>query len=52
MIREVDIDRLERMLQNATYGLLEKSDLKRIKDKNIIKLFKLGQLSTEYLLFT
>ena len=52
LIREVDIDKLERMLQNLTYASLEKYDLKKFKDKNIIKLFKLGQLTTEYLLFT
>jgi len=39
---EVDIDKMERMLQNLTFAALEKPDLKRIKDKNLIKLFKLG----------
>lgn len=43
---------MELLLQNATFAKLEKSDLKRIKDKNLIKLFKLGQLTTEYLLYT
>jgi hypothetical protein len=52
LIREGDIDKLERMLQIVTFAQLEKPDLKRINDKNIIKLFKLGQLSTEYLLYT
>lgn len=51
-MRETDIDKLERLLQNLTFSQLEKSDLKRVKDKNIIKLFKLGQLTTEYLLYT
>jgi len=36
----------------VTYANIDKSDLKRINDKNILKLFKLGQLSTEYLLYT
>ncbi len=40
------------MLQNVTYAQIEKQDIKRIRDKNIIKLFKLGQLTTEYLLYT
>ena len=52
LIREADIDKLERLLQNVTFSQLEKPDLKRIKDKNIIKLFKLGQLTTEYMLYT
>ena len=30
---------------------LSKDDLKILRDKNLIKLFKLGQLSTEYLLY-
>ncbi len=52
VIREVDIDKVERLLHNVTYSQLEKPDLKRIADKNVIKIFKLGQLTTEYLLFT
>ena len=30
---------------------LEKDDLKIMRDKNVIKLFKLGQLTTEYLMY-
>ena len=30
---------------------LSKDDLKILRDKNLIKLFKLGQLTTEYLLY-
>ena len=52
LIREADIAQMEGLLQNVTFARLEKADLKRIKDKNIIKLFKLGQLTTEYLLYT
>lgn len=52
VIRDVDIDKVEKMLQNVTYAQLEKQDIKRIRDKNILKLFKLGQLTTEYLLYT
>ena len=52
MILDRDLDRLERHLQNVTYAALDKPDLKRIKDKNLLKLFKLGQLTTEYLLYT
>ncbi len=42
VIKEVDIDKVERMLQNVTYAQIEKQDIKRIRDKNILKLFKLG----------
>ena len=51
--REVDINQLERLLQNVTFALLEKDpDMKRMRDKNLIKLFKLGQLTTEYVIYT
>ena len=52
MILESDVGKLERHLQNVTFANIDKADLKRINDKNILKLFKLGQLSTEYLLYT
>ncbi len=52
MILDADVSKLEGHLQNVTFAGIDKADLKRIKDKNILKLFKLGQLSTEYLLYT
>ena len=52
MILESDVGKLERHLQNVTFANIDKADLKRINDKNILKMFKLGQLSTEYLLYT
>ncbi len=52
MILESDVAKLERHLQNVTFANIDKADLKRINDKNILKMFKLGQLSTEYLLYT
>ena len=52
MILESDVGKLERHLQNVTFANIDKADLKRINDKNILKLLKLGQLSTEYLLYT
>jgi hypothetical protein len=42
VLRGTDIDRLEKLLQNATYAELDKADIKRVRDKNLIKLFKLG----------
>ena len=52
MILEADVGKLERHLQNVTFANIDKADLKRINDKNILKMLKLGQLSTEYLLYT
>jgi hypothetical protein len=46
-----DISLLEQLLGNLTMSELTKDDLKILKDKNLIKLFKLGQLSTEYMLY-
>jgi len=42
---------LEKLLANLTMSALSKEDLKILKDKNLIKVFKLGQLSTEYLMY-
>ena len=42
LISSVDIGKLEILLQNVTFAKIEKNDLKRIKDKNIVKLFKIG----------
>jgi hypothetical protein len=50
MIRK-DMDLLEVHLGNITMAELNKNDLKVLKDKNLIKVFKLGQLSTEYLMY-
>ena len=46
-----DVPLLEQLLGNITMSELTKEDLKILKDKNLIKLFKLGQLSTEYMLY-
>ena len=46
-----DIEQLERLLANVTMAQLTKSDLKILRDKNLIKLFKLDQVSIEYLLY-
>lgn len=46
-----DIDGLESILQNVANAKLTRSDLKKFGDKNMIKLFKVGQLTTEYLLY-
>lgn len=46
-----DISLLEKLLSNVSMAKLEKEDLKIMRDKNVIKLFKLGQLANEYLLY-
>ena len=42
---------LEALLANVANAKLNKEDLAKFGDKNLIKLFKTGQLSIEYLLF-
>jgi len=51
IIQTTDVAYLETMLQNITNAQLKREDLKRFGDKNLIKLFKVGQLTLEYLLF-
>ena len=46
-----DIEGLESILQNVANAKLTRADLKKFGDKNMIKLFKVGQLTTEYLLY-
>ena len=43
---------LEKVLSNATYSKLRKEDVDRIGDPAMIKLFKLSQLTMEYMQFS
>ena len=52
VIREIDLKQLEGLLQNITYAQLDREDLERLGDQHFIKLFKISQLSIEYLLYT
>lgn len=52
IIRDVDLKQLESLLQNITFAQLDRDDLERLGDQHFIKLFKLSQLSIEYLLYT
>lgn len=52
VIREVDLKQIENLLQNITYASLERDDLERLGDAHFIKLFKISQMSIEYLLYT
>lgn len=49
VIQAKDVNTLNRYLGNITMSGLTKEDLKILKDKNLIKVFKLGQLTSEYL---
>lgn len=51
IIQTTDIQGLEKLLGNIADAQLAKEDLLKFGDKNITKLFKVGQLSLEYLLF-
>ena len=52
IIRDVDLKQIENLLQNITYAHLERDDLERLGDAHFIKLFKISQMSIEYLLYT
>lgn len=43
---------LEAMLQNITYAQLEREDFERMGDQHFVILFRIAQLSIEYLIFT
>ncbi len=49
---EVDLKQLEGLLQNLTYAQLDREDLERMGDAHFVKLFRLSQLSIEYLIYT
>ena len=51
LIQTTDLVQLESLLANITDAQLTKEDLIKFGDKNLTKLFKVGQLSLEYLLF-
>ena len=52
IVKEVDLKQIEGLLQNITYASLDRDDLERLGDAHFIKLFKMSQLSIEYLLYT
>jgi hypothetical protein len=45
-----DVVSLQSVLENITYASLDREDLERFSDSSLIKLFKLSQLSIEYLM--
>ena len=49
---QCDLRQLESLLQNITYANLDRDDMERLGDENFIKLFRLSQMSIEYLMYT
>lgn len=52
LTKEVDLKQLEVLLTNITFATLDKDDLERLGDQHFLKLFRMTQLSIEYLLYT
>lgn len=51
VVRETDIDILQAFLENLTFSNLREDDLRFMTDQNVIKLFRISQMTIEYLLF-
>lgn len=45
-----DIESLQPIIENLTYSTLDREDLERIHNSNVVKVFKLSQLAVEYLM--
>ncbi len=52
LIREVDVDSLQLYIENITFCNLREEDLRYLTDPQVIKLFKISQLTIEYLLYS
>lgn len=52
MIREVDIDILQQIVEDLTFSEFGEDDLHFLSDRQVVKLFKLAQLTIEYLLYS
>lgn len=52
LVKEIDLGSLETLLNNITYANLDKEDMERLGDANFVKLFRMSQLTIEYLLYT
>ena len=50
--KEVDIKKLESQLQNLAFASLEGDELARMGDQYVGKMFRLSQMSIEYLIYT
>jgi hypothetical protein len=52
LVREVDVDTLQVHIENITFCNLREEDLRYLTDPQIVKLFRVSQLSLEYLLYS
>lgn len=52
LVKEIDLSSLETLLNNITYANLDKEDMERLGDAHFVKLFRMSQLTIEYLLYT
>lgn len=50
-IRDVDLDTLEKVVSVIAYGDIEAEDVRHLTELNFIKVFRLAQLTVEYLLY-
>eukprot|EP00516_Mucochytrium_quahogii_P004567 CAMPEP_0203760322 /NCGR_PEP_ID=MMETSP0098-20131031/13641_1 /ASSEMBLY_ACC=CAM_ASM_000208 /TAXON_ID=96639 /ORGANISM=" , Strain NY0313808BC1" /LENGTH=917 /DNA_ID=CAMNT_0050653835 /DNA_START=81 /DNA_END=2834 /DNA_ORIENTATION=+ len=50
LVEQVDIETLQTHLENITFSELDDADMKTYTDDNFMKLFRLTQLTVEYLL--
>ena len=49
-VRETDIETLERCVGAVAFGDLEAEDSRNLTEVNFMRIFRLGQLTAEYLL--
>lgn len=52
LTQTVDLSILQQLLQNLTFAKIDKEDMERMGDAHIVKLFRLAQVSVEYLIYT
>lgn len=52
LIRQVDIDILQQHIEDLTFCDFRENDVHFLTDKQIVKLFRLSQLTIEYLLYS
>ena len=52
VVKELDLSTLESLLNNITYANLESEDFSRLGDDQFVKLFRISQMTIEYLLYT
>eukprot|EP00955_Chlamydomonas_euryale_P094044 364824-Chlamydomonas_euryale.AAC.9 len=50
-IRDVDIDALEKVVSYIAFGDIEAEDTRNLNEINFVKVFRLAQLTVEYLLY-